>query len=547
MAWPEKRKRQLADDPLPDEVPSKKAKLRAFRSPSNFPPEFYDNLSTVWLTSRARRELDRRNDEHPPSKPSARLMSSHRSAKVAALGRLGVSKLALFAADGGPDLCHLRGHPEPTSIACALAPATSAISKPTQSTKPTTVTFKSKHSSAYDANFEQHLIDNNIYPPFYDYPDDRESPEPAIWDEIQQALKAPRGSLSPSTVPNSAFKDFQRRNRTKSEGIIMRNVVPLIAGSRKNTIPNEGHISFMNLDPITEYTTVNPVPNFFDGARPGDLDRKVREDLDKIIIPTEKADVPIAPNFFLEVKSSRGTIQVADGQAVLDGAYGAIIMHALQNYLQTEPLYDGNAYAFTSTFIGGCLTLYAHHITAPVAPGERPCQHTTQLNAYALTGDYDVWLEGTGAFRNLRVLAKDYRDRNTQRLQTQGADLASTIEEEQQRGTSTTEEEQQGGSSPFEFYDCQMFAEPEDDEPETQETQNANVGLAILHDEHGKDATDDTEISAGFAASFTSSITSVSREDHPRRQPKPSHSPPSPSSRRLAKKHVPRSEAGDST
>lgn len=418
-----------------------------------------------------------------------------------------------------------------------MASTTHASSKQTQSTKPTTVTAKTRRSSAYDANFEQHLIDNNIYPPFYDFPDNREPPEPGNWEEIRQALKAPRGSLSPSTVPNSAFKDFQRRNRTTSEGTIMRNVVPLIAGN--STIPNEGHIPFLNLDSITDNTTVNPVPDFFDGARYGDLDRRVRQDLDKIIIPTKKAGVPVAPNFFLEAKSSGGTFQVADGQAVLDGAHGATMMHALQNYLQAEPVYDGNAYAFTSTLLSGTLTLYAHHITAPVAPGQRPCQHTTQLTAYALTGDDEAWLKGTAAFRNLRMLAKDYRDRfieaanararkqHAEATDTEGTDLAGTIEQEQE-----------GGSSPLDFYDCQTFAEPEDDELGTQETQDVNVGLAILHDGYGKDAADDTEVSAGFAASFTSSFTSVSREDHPRRQPKPPRSPPSPSSSRLVKKRV---------
>lgn len=147
------------------------------------------------------------------------------------------------------------------SVAREMAP-TSASGKQTQSTKPTTVTSKSRRSSAYDANFEQHLIDNNIYPPLYDFPDDREPPEPANWEEIRQALKVPRGSLSPSTVLNSAFREFQRKNKTPSEGTIMRNVVPLIAGNANN-IPNEGHIPFTNLNSITNNTTVNPVPDFF--------------------------------------------------------------------------------------------------------------------------------------------------------------------------------------------------------------------------------------------------------------------------------------------
>lgn len=260
------------------------------------------------------------------------------------------------------------------------------------------------------------------------------------------------------------------------------------------------------------------------------MDKKVRQDLDKIITPTKKAGVPVAPNFFLEAKGSEGTIRVADGQAVLDGAHGAIIMHTLQNYLQAEPVYDGNAYAFTSTLIGGTLTLYAHHITAPVTTGQRPDQHTTQLKAYALTGDSDVWLEGTGAFRNLRMLAKGYRDRFIKAANARAR-------EQYAEAASTTQEQQDGGSSPLDFYDCEIFAEPEDSDQDTQET---NVGLAILH-HAGKDDAGKPEMSMDIAASFTSSFTSAGREDNLRSQRKPKlpRSPPSPSSTRQAKKRGP--------
>ncbi|KAL2752964.1 hypothetical protein ACRALDRAFT_1072748 [Sodiomyces alcalophilus JCM 7366] len=54
---------------------------------------------------------------------------------------------------------------------------------------------------------------------------------------------------------------------------------------------------------MTRNTTVNPNPDFFDGAHPDAVDQEVREALDKIIIPT-------APNLFLEAKSSAGTFDV---------------------------------------------------------------------------------------------------------------------------------------------------------------------------------------------------------------------------------------------
>ncbi len=86
--------------------------------------------------------------------------------------------------------------------------------------------------------------------------------------------------------------------------------------------------------------------------------------------------------------------------------------------------------------------------------------------------------------------------------------------------------EEQPGSSPLDFYDCRMFAEPDDDDLETQE---ANVGLAILDQPYGIHDVDDATASTTFATSFTSSFTSVSRKE-PSRSPVSlrCHVPPSP-------------------
>lgn len=76
--------------------------------------------------------------------------------------------------------------------------SSSRRTKLTKSTNPTDVSSKARRSSAYDDDFEQHLIDYNVYLEGYEYPND-------------------------------------------------------------------------------------PVPDFFDGARPGDIDKSVREDLSKMI------------------------------------------------------------------------------------------------------------------------------------------------------------------------------------------------------------------------------------------------------------------------
>ena len=80
-------------------------------------------------------------------------------------------------------------------------------------------------------------------------------------------------------------------------------VLPIIYGNAD--IPNEGDLYFTNLDSITEGATVVAVPDFFDGACPGDIDEKVRKELDKTIIPTNHSNAPIAPNFFLEAKAPK--------------------------------------------------------------------------------------------------------------------------------------------------------------------------------------------------------------------------------------------------
>lgn len=102
MARPQYRKRQRVDDPSLDQSPPKKARSND-RAPgsSNFPPEFYDDLSRrsqLFLTSRALRELDRRNDQLHLSNPT-----------VPGTPFASVEEFARQNRRGGPDLCDLRG------------------------------------------------------------------------------------------------------------------------------------------------------------------------------------------------------------------------------------------------------------------------------------------------------------------------------------------------------------------------------------------------------------------------------------------------------
>ncbi|KAL2262699.1 hypothetical protein VTK26DRAFT_406 [Humicola hyalothermophila] len=374
------------------------------RGRSNFPPDFWENLSKVPLTRRALRELDRRNSTRPVPGPAAPAVYT--------------TELARFARHGGPDLCHLRGCPEPKGAVHTMASSSSSASsnrrtKSTKSAKATNVSSNTKPTSAYDDAFEQHAIDNSIYPEGYEHPDGRRTPEPDNIDQLRLELAAARASLSPSQFPDSAFRNFKKKNNTASESTVKRNVIPIIAGNAD--IPNEGDLHFTNIESMTGGLTVKAVPDFFDGARLGDIHPRIRDEkeegnLNKLIIPTKHASAPVAPNFFLETKAPRGGADVAQRQAMLDGAIGARAMHVLQNYSKEKPAYDGNAYTYSSTYHAGTLTLYVHHATPPTVHGGRAEYHMTQVNAFAMTSDRDTFVRGATAFRNARDNAQKHRD-----------------------------------------------------------------------------------------------------------------------------------------
>ncbi|KAK5656498.1 hypothetical protein OQA88_4475 [Cercophora sp. LCS_1] len=398
MARQQNRKRPRADDLPQEHRPGKKIRSEdGLKKSSNFSPEFWDNLSKVLLTPRALRELDRRNNAQPITKPPSPAVY--------------IKDLARFARCGGPDLRHLRGCPEPKNVGSQTA-SSSSSSRRTMSTKAAARAGKGGKASAYGAEFETHLTDHSIYPEGYEYPEGRSTPEPD--NLVHRDLFAARASLSPSCFSASKFQDFKRKDaRATFENDVMTTVVPIICGDAD--IPSKQNVLFTELAPVTSTykDVVRPKPDLFDGAHIRDLDGKVRDrkgDIYPLTIPTKHASVPVVPNFFLEVKAPHGTADVLKRQACYNGTYGARAMHALQNYGKEEPTYDGDAYTYSSTYFAGALKLYAHHVTAPTDPEGRPEYHMTQVRAYSLTSDLETCVAGIGAFRNARDLAKRHRD-----------------------------------------------------------------------------------------------------------------------------------------
>ncbi|TKA64436.1 hypothetical protein B0A49_10134 [Cryomyces minteri] len=188
-------------------------------------------------------------------------------------------------------------------------------------------------------------------------------------------------------------------------------VFPIIAGNAD--IPSQEDVMYTNLAPLTDGTITAPMPDFYDGALPQQLDRRVRNELGQYIVPSKNFSTPALPNFFAEAKGPDGSAAVAKRQACYDGAIGARGMLHARSYASGDDMeYDGNAYTITSTYHNstGTLMMYTTHPTQPAESGGKPDYHMTQLRSFALTDTAERFREGAGAFRNARDWAKEQRD-----------------------------------------------------------------------------------------------------------------------------------------
>ena len=102
----------------------------------------------------------------------------------------------------------------------------------------------------------------------------------------------------------------------------------LIAGESRKQHNYLSDRLFNNLEPLAD-DLPKPNPDLYDGALPQQIDRGVRCDLGKQIVPCNNTSLPAAPNFFVEGKSEGGRADVAKRQACHDGAIGARAMHSL--------------------------------------------------------------------------------------------------------------------------------------------------------------------------------------------------------------------------
>ena len=263
-----------------------------------------------------------------------------------------------------------------------------------------TSTKRSRSTGAYDPNFRQRMINNGIYPDGYTYPNGQVLPEPQNWNELQRVLAKPRRLLS--SCPKERYDEFKQADaEVTGEDDVMSKLISRIQG----TVPDAnvtGNIPFNNLADMMRGKSHKAKPGRFYGARTEQLHQDLPDKLQALIVPSTEQARPIAPNYFVEAKSPKGSAFVASNQACFAGAAGARGIHSLRTYGERQPKYDNNAYNLSATYHSGTLKIYSHHVSLPHGSGTQPEYYMHQLNGWLLTANKEALIQGITAFRNAR-------------------------------------------------------------------------------------------------------------------------------------------------
>ena len=305
----------------------------------------------------------------------------------------------------------------------------------------TATTTTTRSTGPYDRAFQQHLIDHDILPDGYEYPDGRLPTEPDNMKEILEELAKPRPSLSPSRFTDDDFRRFKRADtHAVKESLVVSRVIPAIEGDIGDSRCAASEVPFTNLDHLTDGTLVPAKPDLYYGARPEQLNRQVRRDLDGSIVPSSQHDLPIAPNMFVEVKGPDGSAAVAKRQLAYDIALGERGQQALRSYKAPKSVFDNNAHTIGYTYQDGTLKMYVTHQMMPTAAGRQPVYAMTQVDSWSLTGNANIFRKGATAYRNGRDWAKQKREEAIEQANKNVHDADCRFRSLSERSAATTME-----------------------------------------------------------------------------------------------------------
>ncbi|POS87491.1 hypothetical protein EPUL_001665 [Erysiphe pulchra] len=188
------------------------------------------------------------------------------------------------------------------------------------------------------------LIANGVYPQDYCFPEtDYLRPSPGNLEDMKEIALL--------------FKSVTMIS--KDEKDIMGNVIPILEG----TYEERGHSCNRPFNNLRLFA-----PEFFCGipdkchrTGPTEADITVQKELEDLVLPFTLEDMPMARNFFLEVKISRVISDVANLQALHTGVLGERGQIALQGWRREGQGLDDKAHTITATYADGTLKMFSIH------------------------------------------------------------------------------------------------------------------------------------------------------------------------------------------
>ena len=354
---------------------------------------FWDAFPQPRLTSRALKECEKRNNNN---RQTAERSSNNTNQATPSDSTFVAIKR--FARQGGPSLSDVIGWPEGNHSLASSMDTESKI--PSQK--------KSSKISVYDWHFEQILIDNGIYGAEYDDDDEKYTrPQASIHQELIDILEEKGPNHIAFQIDEKEYKDFKAKSANPSnESTWVKNVFSIIEGKEVQPLHLVDH-AFNNLEPFFDVHVPDAKPDVYDGLKQDGVHKRVRTDLETLIIPTKVPRGPMLPNFFVEAKGGLGKTAVVLRQACYDGAIGARTVHQLWSFNKhPDTTYDNNAYTISVTLTAEkVMKIYAHHPTMTNDPKLPTVYHMDLLDSFLLDS-FERYCTSVTAFRNIRRWAE---------------------------------------------------------------------------------------------------------------------------------------------
>ncbi|POS84440.1 hypothetical protein EPUL_003672 [Erysiphe pulchra] len=371
---------------------------------STFTPALCHSKPHIELTRKALKELDRINRLHRKlnqvSKPQS---PSHPQLHTPNIQEH-LEDISQIARSGGFDLTNLRGYLEPGQDLMEPSALSPTNDESASRLRPTgTSTTKTKNSGPRHSNFRSIMIANGIYPENYCFPDTGDfAPSPKNSEEIKERSERRRPSLSIEKFTDEDYKAFKVVvKNSNNENDLMECIIPIIEGTYEKNGRSCCNRPFINFKLIAP-DTVCGTPDKCHGEAPAKADLMVRNELGNLILPSTKKDMPMAPNFFLEMKGPDGKSSVADLQALHTGALGERGQMALWGWRREGLCLDDKAHTITVTYVNGTLQFFSIHAGRFQNKNDQLEYYMCLIDTIAISGNIKDFRKGVSMYRNLR-------------------------------------------------------------------------------------------------------------------------------------------------